>query len=90
MLNVESVSKVVMEAIETACNPSSTLAPDSRLDDIGLDSLGLAAVIAAVEDEFGIHLPPDQLMEFLKVSTVGDVLQVIHGFESTNAAVAAQ
>lgn len=85
MLDDESLKSVVIEAIEAACKPSIALCADSRLEDIGLDSLGLATVISAVEDTFAIRLSPDQLMSFLQVSTIGEILQVIHGTETMPA-----
>lgn len=41
------------------------IAPDARIDDLGLDSLGKVEAIFAIEERFGIHVPfnanaPDQ------------------------------
>ena len=54
------------------------IAPDSRIDDLGLDSLGKVEAIFAMEERFGIHVPfnanaPDQ-PEF-DFSTVGSVVR---------------
>ena len=45
--------------------PPSEIAPDARLDDLGLDSLGKVEAIFALEERFGISVPfnanePDQ------------------------------
>ena len=54
------------------------IAPDARIDDLGLDSLGKVEAIFAIEERFGIHVPfnanaPDQ-PEF-DFSTVGSVVR---------------
>lgn len=53
------------------------IAPDARIDDLGLDSLGKVEAIFAIEERFGIAVPfnanaPDQ-PEF-DFSTVGGVV----------------
>ncbi|MFC3087573.1 MULTISPECIES: acyl carrier protein [Tabrizicola] len=45
--------------------PPSEVAPDARVDDLGLDSLGKVEAIFALEERFGISVPfnanePDQ------------------------------
>ena len=45
--------------------PTSEIAPDARLDDLGLDSLGKVEAIFALEERFAISIPfnanePDQ------------------------------
>jgi len=47
--------------------------PDSRLEDLGVDSLGLAELLFNVEDEFGLKLPDIPT----DVSTFGDVVRYI-------------
>ena len=54
------------------------IAPDARIDDLGLDSLGKVEAIFAIEERFGIHVPfnanaPDQ-PEF-DFTTVGSVVR---------------
>ena len=54
------------------------IAPDARIDELGLDSLGKVEAIFAMEERFGIHVPfdanaPDQ-PEF-DFSTVGSVVR---------------
>ncbi len=51
------------------------LTPDSALEDLGIDSLGLAELMFNIEDEFKIALPP----ESAKLTTVGDVIGYIDG-----------
>ena len=54
------------------------IAPDARIEDLGLDSLGKVEAIFAIEETFGIHIPfnanaPDR-PEF-DFSTVGSVVR---------------
>jgi acyl carrier protein len=37
--------------------PPSEIAPDARVDDLGLDSLGKVEAIFALEERFGITIP---------------------------------
>ncbi len=37
--------------------PPSAIAPDARVDDLGLDSLGKVEAIFALEERFGISIP---------------------------------
>ena len=49
------------------------LVPDAPLEDLGIDSLGIAELLFNVEDEFGITLPP----EAVQLPTMGDVVRYI-------------
>lgn len=51
-----------------------SLTEDSSFADLGLDSLDLAQVIFAVENELDISIDPDILEEII---TVGDALEAI-------------
>ena len=50
-----------------------TLTPDTPLEALGVDSLGLAELLFNVEDEFGITLPTQPM----PLPTVGDVVAYI-------------
>lgn len=64
------------------------IAPDTRIDELGLDSLGKVEAIFAMEERFGIHVPfnanaPDQ-PEF-DFSTVGSVVRDVEALIARNA-----
>lgn len=64
------------------------IAPDARIDDLGLDSLGKVEAIFALEERFGIHVPfnanaPDQ-PEF-EFSTVGSVVRDVEALIARGA-----
>lgn len=50
-----------------------TLTLDARLDELGVDSLGMAELIFNVEDEFGLKLPDVAV----QLATFGEVVQFI-------------
>ena len=57
---------------EYSLDPDKLVA-DAPLEDLGIDSLGIAELLFNVEDEFGIILPP----EAVQLPTVGDVVRFI-------------
>ncbi|MDH6185333.1 acyl carrier protein [Polaromonas sp. CG_23.6] len=54
---------------------AAQLTPDAPLEDLGIDSLGVADLLFNIEDEFGITLPPEPV----QLLTVGDVARFIDG-----------
>ncbi len=50
-----------------------TLTPDARLDDMGVDSIGMAELIFNIEDEFGLKLTDAAV----QLSTFGEVVRFI-------------
>jgi acyl carrier protein len=50
-----------------------TLTPDTPLESLGIDSLGVAELLFNVEDEFAIVLPPEQV----QLPTLGAVVRFI-------------
>ena len=53
--------------------PLDHLQPDTLLESLGIDSLGVADLLFNVEDEFHISLPPDPV----QLSSIGDVAAFI-------------
>jgi len=49
------------------------LTPDALIEDLGIDSIGMAELIFNIEDEFKLQVP-DQAVQLL---TLGDVVQFI-------------
>ena len=52
-----------------------TLTLDAPLEDLGIDSLGMAELLFNVEDKFGIVLPTEPVV----LPTLGDVVRFIDG-----------
>ena len=47
-----------------------------RTDDLGADSLDLFELVMALEDEYNIEIPAEELTE---LETVGDVIEYLKG-----------
>ncbi len=53
--------------------PAGSLTMQSDLESLGIDSLGVAEMLFAIEDEFRVTLPPEPA----ELITVGDVVNYI-------------
>jgi acyl carrier protein len=62
-------------------NPPENITPDSKLVDIGIDSLNLIELLFEAEDKFGVRFPNDsaqpetvgQLLDMLETARAGKV-----------------
>lgn len=69
---LEKIREKMMDAFNLDPN---TVSPESSLkDDLGLDSLDLYELVVALEEEYGIQLPEDELLEIV---TVGDIIDML-------------
>ena len=68
----------VKELIEEKLNLEGVeITPDSKFkEDLEVDSLDLFELVMALEDEFGIEIPTEDLE---KIATVGDIIEYIEG-----------
>ena len=66
----------VKELIEEKLNLEGVeITPDSKFkEDLEVDSLDLFELVMALEDEFGIEIPNEDLE---KIATVGDIIEYI-------------
>lgn len=66
----------VKEIIEEKLNLEGVeITPDSKFkEDLEVDSLDLFELVMALEDEFGIEIPTEDLE---KIATVGDIIEYI-------------
>lgn len=53
--------------------PAEKLVPDARLDELGIDSLGVMELVFKIEDDFAIQFPSDQVA----LATVGDLVHYV-------------
>ena len=63
----------------------AALVPDAALDELGIDSLGVAELMFNIEDEFKVTIPGAPVV----LKTVGDVVGYIDGLVATQQAGAA-
>ena len=69
---LEKVKKLISEQLdveEANIQESSSIA-----DDLGADSLDVVDLVMAIEDEFSIEMPEDQVEN---IKTVGDIVKYI-------------
>jgi len=65
---------LLRDAVAKVCNvPPARVQPDTRLADLGVDSLSAAEILVEVEIQVGRDLPVDALRRLDGVVTVGDV-----------------
>ena len=58
-------------------HPPENLTPDSRLDEIGIDSMALLELIFELEDKYDIRLPDD----VSSPETVGQLLALVEQYK---------
>ena len=64
---------------------TDTITPDSSLESLGIDSLGVAELLFNIEDEFHVTLPIEPVYD---LTTVGDVARFIDTLIATKPATA--
>ena len=65
-----------MIAEQLNCEESEITAETSFKDDLGADSLDLFELVMALEDEYNVEIPAEELAE---LATVGDVIEYLKG-----------
>jgi acyl carrier protein len=58
-------------------NPPENLTPESRLDEIGIDSLGLLELIFDLEEQYKISVPQD----IPTPETIGQLIEIIEKYK---------
>lgn len=68
----------IYSAISDCCHCDvATLSPDSRLPDIGLDSLGLLSIVTRVESLGLRKYSEDELLNFVTAEHIGDLVRLM-------------
>ena len=71
---LEKMSEMIAEQLN--CDAAGITAETSFKDDLGADSLDLFELVMALEDEYNIEIPAEELTE---LATVGDVIEYLRG-----------
>ena len=76
---LEKVKEIVADSL--GADVSTLTAESSFKEDLGADSLDLFELVMALEDEYSVEIPAEELE---KMSTVGDVMEYLknHGVEA--------
>ncbi len=69
---LEKVKKLISEQLDV--EEANIQETSSIADDLGADSLDVVDLVMAIEDEFSIEIPEDQVEN---IKTVGDIVKYI-------------
>ncbi len=69
---LEKMSKMIAEQLN--CDASEITSETSFKDDLGADSLDLFELVMALEDEYSVEIPAEDLEN---LATVGDVMNYL-------------
>ncbi len=69
---LEKVTAIIVEQLGVEANEVTAKA--SFIDDLGADSLEIVELIMALEEEFGMSIPDEDVE---KIATVGDAIEYI-------------
>ena len=69
---LEKMKQIIAEQLN--CDADSITESTSFKDDLGADSLDLFELVMALEEEYGIEIPAEELTE---LETVGDVVEYL-------------
>ena len=69
---LEEMREMIAEQLN--CEESSITESTSFKDDLGADSLDLFELVMALEDEYNLEIPAEELNE---LNTVGDVIEYL-------------
>ena len=71
---LEEMKEIIAEQLN--CDADSITEATSFKDDLGADSLDLFELVMALEDEYNVEIPAEELTE---LATVGDVIEYLKG-----------
>ena len=69
---LEKMSEMIAEQLN--CDAAGITAETSFKDDLGADSLDLFELVMALEEEYGLEIPAEELSD---VETVGDIIEYL-------------
>ena len=69
---LEEMRKMIAQQLN--CEESEITADTSFKDDLGADSLDLFELVMALEDEYNVEIPAEELTD---LNTVGDVIEYL-------------
>ena len=76
-MDQELFARFVKCAVETLSVEASKVVPEANFaDDLDADSLDVVELVMALEEEFGIEVPEEELAD---VKTVGQAFNIISG-----------
>jgi acyl carrier protein len=73
----ENVERVVFDALESIGAKRDSIALDTRLDTLQVDSLDVVELLQVIEEEFAIEIRGDEAKDLTTVGSVVDLI-VVH------------
>lgn len=74
---LEKMREIIAEQLN--CDGETIGLDTSFKDDLGADSLDLFELVMALEEEYGLEIPAEELSD---VETVGDIIEYLKNFNS--------
>jgi acyl carrier protein len=71
---IASLRKIIAREFEL---DPQLLRADARLEDLAIDSLGVIEIMFAVEEEFGITVPPELPQTQTSINTLDDLVRYV-------------
>jgi acyl carrier protein len=72
MIDDSAIGKTLATLVASFCGLEvESVQHDTMVDDIGLDSMSLMQIFAAIEDEYGLEVRDEDIELFLEVHTLG-------------------
>ena len=68
---LEKITAIIASRLDCAAD---TVSADTRIEELGADSLDLVEITMAVEDAFSISIPDEEMPNF---KTAGDILAYV-------------
>jgi nodulation protein F len=79
-------AKIVSILKKNMKEPPETIALDTKLSDLDIESLDLAVIVFDIEDTFGIQIPYNANEEVQDFATVGSVVERVKSIIAENKA----
>ena len=73
---LEDIAKMLGEQLDV--DPATITADTDIIKDLGADSLDVVELLISLEDEFGVSIPEDDIVN---VKTVGDIVAMLEKLE---------
>ncbi len=74
---LETIKNVMVDTL--SCDEDAITAEATLADDLGIDSLDAVELVMALEEEFGVKIPDEELQN---LKTVGDIVACIEKYQA--------
>lgn len=79
MIDDSAIAKTLATLVASFCGlEAASLQRDTLIDDIGLDSMSLMQIFAAIEDEYGLEVRDEDIELFMEVQTLGGYADLLN------------